>query len=76
MTAAADHSVLVWDTRPVSKADQKKGSEHSNLGAVSPLKHLDLAWRPSMKVYLHKSEPGGDHNPTVFTIAEVQGDRT
>ncbi|XP_067929011.1 dynein axonemal intermediate chain 3-like [Watersipora subatra] len=76
MTAAADHSVLVWDTRPASKADQKKGSEHSNMGTTSPLKHLDLNWRPSMKVYLHKSEPGGDHNPTVFSISEVQGDKS
>ncbi|KAF6028504.1 WDR63 [Bugula neritina] len=76
MTAAADHSVLVWDIRPVSKVDQKKGSEHSNLTNASPLKQLDLAWRPLMKVHLHKSEPGGDHNPTVFSISEVQGDKS
>ncbi|XP_060606254.1 dynein axonemal intermediate chain 3-like [Ruditapes philippinarum] len=28
-----------------------------------------------LKVHLHKSEPGGDHAPTKFSIAETQGER-
>lgn len=75
MTCAADHSVLVWDTRPPTKSDNKKGSEHSSLTNTTAFKTLDLSWRPLMKVHLHKSEPGGDHNPTCFSISEVQGDK-
>ena len=76
MTAAADHSVLVWDTRaPKASEHQKKASDISANLQAAAFKHLDLTWKPLMKVHLSKSEPGGDHNPTLFSISEIQGDR-
>lgn len=81
MTCATDYCVLVWDTRPpkgpaqmLSKKDDDKGPKNP-MGVPNTFKHLDLSWKPFLRVHLHKSEPGGDHSPTKFSIAERQGDR-
>ncbi|XP_064605528.1 dynein axonemal intermediate chain 3-like [Liolophura sinensis] len=77
MTCAADYCILFWDTRAPksSQATEDKGPKNP-LGVTQPFKHLDLTWKPMLKVTLHKSEPGGDHSPTKFTIQERQGDRS
>ncbi|XP_041359893.1 dynein intermediate chain 3, axonemal-like isoform X2 [Gigantopelta aegis] len=77
ISAAKDHSVLFWDTRsqkPHMAKEEHAGVKHPS-GIPNTFKHLDLTWKPQLKVYLHKSEPGGDHSPIVFSIGERQGDR-
>ncbi|KAK3590717.1 hypothetical protein CHS0354_012290 [Potamilus streckersoni] len=81
MTCAADHCILFWDTRPPKGPQQQQSSKNAEKEPVNPMgvpntfKHLDLTWKPMLKVHLHKSEPGGDHMPTRFSISEKQGDR-
>ncbi|KAK6180530.1 hypothetical protein SNE40_012670 [Patella caerulea] len=75
MTCAADHCVLLWDTRPMKvlqTKDDDKGPKNP-MGVPNTFRHLDLTWKPLLKVQLHKSEPGGDHSPVKFTIQEKQG---
>lgn len=81
MTCATDYSVLFWDTRPtkgpsqlLTKKTEDKGPKNP-MGVPDTFKHLDLQWKPFLRVHLHKSEPGGDHSPTKFSISERQGDR-
>ncbi|KAL4236475.1 WD repeat-containing protein 63 [Mactra antiquata] len=79
-TCATDNCVLLWDTRPPKGPQQQQGSKDKQgpknpMGVPDTFKHLDLTWKPMLKVHLHKSEPGGDHAPTKFSIAETQGDR-
>ncbi|ESP02449.1 hypothetical protein LOTGIDRAFT_199692 [Lottia gigantea] len=77
MTCATDHCVLIWDTRPIKiqqTKDDDKGPKNP-MGVPNTFRHLDLTWKPLLKVQLHKSEPGGDHSPTKFTIHEKQGTR-
>lgn len=81
MTCATDYCVLVWDTRPpkgpsqlLTKKEDDKGTKNP-MGVPDTFKHLDLSWKPFLRVHLHKSEPGGDHSPTKFSISERQGDR-
>ncbi|CAH1773609.1 unnamed protein product [Owenia fusiformis] len=74
MTCATDYSVLVWDTRP-PKGHQVQ-DEKGPMGVPNTFKHLDLVWKPHLRVFLSKAEPGGDHAPTKFTIQERQGDRS
>ena len=42
---------------------------------ANPFKHLDLTWKPLLKVTLPCSDPGGDFAPTKFSIQERMGDR-
>ncbi|CAC5422765.1 WD repeat-containing protein 63 [Mytilus coruscus] len=81
MTCATDYCVLFWDTRPpkgpsqlLTKKTDDKGPKNP-MGVPNTFKHLDLSWKPFLRVHLHKSEPGGDHSPTKFSISEKQGDR-
>lgn len=53
---------------------EKKKQELDNpLGVPTTFKHLDLTWKPILRVQLFKAEPGGDHAPTKFSISEMQG---
>ena len=45
------------------------------MGVPTTFRYLDLTWKPMLKVSLQKSEPGGDHAPTKFSIQEKQGKR-
>ncbi|XP_045159985.2 dynein axonemal intermediate chain 3-like isoform X2 [Mercenaria mercenaria] len=80
-TCATDNCVLVWDTRPPKGPQQQQQGTKEKQGPKNPMgvpdtfKHLDLTWKPMLRVHLHKSEPGGDHAPTKFSIAESQGER-
>lgn len=78
MTCATDNCVLFWDTRPpkgqVTKEDDK--GPKNPIGIPNTFRHLDLQWKPMLKMHLSKSEPGGDHAPIKFSMQERQGDRS
>jgi len=77
MSCATDNCVLVWDTKPpkILQLHDDKGPKQP-MGVPDTFKYLDLTWKPHLKVYLAKSEPGGDHAPTKFSIQERQGDKS
>ncbi|KAK2157176.1 hypothetical protein LSH36_196g03010 [Paralvinella palmiformis] len=71
--------VLFWDTRPPKTYgghEKQKDLMKNPMGVPDTFKHLDLTWKPMLKVNLYKSEPGGDHAPTKFSISERHGDKT
>lgn len=59
--------VLVWDTRP-PKGPQQQGSKEKQgpknpMGVPDTFKHLDLTWKPMLKViveYKYLIQPGCD----------------
>ena len=69
-------TVLFWDIRPQKGERLVAKDTPLPMGVPATFRHLDLVWRPFLKVHLFKSEPGGDHNPTCFSIQEHQGDRS
>ncbi|KAL8583506.1 hypothetical protein ACOMHN_056316 [Nucella lapillus] len=78
MTCATDNCVLFWDTRAakgMQPKDDDKGLKNP-MGVPNTFRHLDLAWKPMLKMHLSKSEPGGDHAPIKFSMQERQGDRS
>nr|KAG5698305.1 hypothetical protein BaRGS_017007 [Batillaria attramentaria] len=78
MTCATDNCVLFWDSRPpkgVQQKDDDKGPKNP-MGIPNTFRHLDLQWKPMLKMHLSKSEPGGDHAPIKFSMQERQGDRS
>lgn len=54
---------------------EKLAKEPNPMNIPLTFRHLDLAWKPLLRVTLPKSEPGGDHSPTKFSIAEKHGDK-
>lgn len=80
LSCATDHCVMLWDTKAskmqhTAMYDEKKKAQQPS-GVPDTFKHLDLTWKPLLRVTLSKSEPGGDHAPTKFSIQERQGDRS
>ncbi|GFS17212.1 WD repeat-containing protein 63 [Elysia marginata] len=80
LSCATDHCVMLWDTKAskmhtTAMYDDKKKAQQPS-GVPDTFKHLDLIWKPILRVTLSKSEPGGDHAPTKFSIQERQGDRS
>ena len=61
MTCAADYSVLFWDTRPpkgpgqLNLASKNEKSDKSLMGVPTTFKHLDLSWKPMLKVQIDSS---------------------
>lgn len=61
MTCAADYSVLFWDTRPPKGPGQlnfgakNEKNDKTQIGVPSTFKHLDLSWKPMLKVSYRKS---------------------
>lgn len=61
MTCAADYSVLFWDTRPpkgpgqLNLASKNEKSDKSLMGVPTTFKHLDLSWKPMLKVQTDSS---------------------
>jgi WD40 repeat protein len=76
VTCATDHSINVWDIRAPKSTNKQQSDEKNLSGIPTTFKHLDLTWKPHLKITLTRMEPGGDHAPTKFSISEVQGDRT
>ncbi|CAF1214774.1 unnamed protein product, partial [Didymodactylos carnosus] len=79
MTCAFDSQVLIWETRAPRtgvKPSTKKEREVINpLGVPLTFKHLDLSWKPLLRVTLANAESGPDFAPRKFSIREQQGDR-
>ncbi|CAL1545233.1 unnamed protein product [Lymnaea stagnalis] len=75
MSAATDNVVLFWDVKPSKIHQIHDDKSKQPMGVPDTFKHLDLTWKPLLRVTLSKSEPGGDHAPTKFSIQERQGDR-
>ncbi|XP_074640912.1 dynein axonemal intermediate chain 3-like [Tubulanus polymorphus] len=76
MTCATDHTVLFWDIKPPKSGNVPESKMKTPMGVPTTFKHLDLTWKPVLKVTLLKSEPGGDHSPIKFSISEKQGNRS
>ncbi|KAK2179552.1 hypothetical protein NP493_483g01017 [Ridgeia piscesae] len=79
MTCATDNCVLFWDLRPsktqVGTTHKEKEDKPQPLGVPATFKHLDLTWKPLLRVFLSKTEAGGNHAPCRFAIQEKHGDR-
>lgn len=77
ISCATDNCVLFWDTKPpkIHTLHDDKGPKQP-MGVPDTFKYLDLTWKPHLRVHLSKSEPGGDHAPTKFSIQERQGDKS
>ncbi|XP_015210607.2 dynein axonemal intermediate chain 3 isoform X2 [Lepisosteus oculatus] len=76
VTCAPDCSVLFWDIRPPrvaahSMTDRKQKPEERPLdnphGVPSTFKHLDLTWKPLIKVAFSKIETSGEYSPLKFS---------
>ncbi|XP_043942813.1 dynein axonemal intermediate chain 3-like [Protopterus annectens] len=80
VTCSPDGSVLFWDIRPPKVTAQsmldKKKAEEKQLknphGVPTTFKHLDLTWKPIMKVTLPKIDSSGEYNPVVMSIRDDQ----
>ncbi|CAM9893003.1 unnamed protein product [Lampetra planeri] len=78
LTSATDCSILMWDVRPGRAAPpgpgDKKRSEHRQIddpsGVPTTFKHLNLTWRPLLKVTLPRLESGGEYNPVCCSLQE------
>ncbi|CAF3614114.1 unnamed protein product [Adineta steineri] len=80
MTCSFDSQVLLWETRPPrggAKPLSKKEREIINpMGVPLTFKHLDLTWKPFLRLNLQSPEAGQvDFAPRKFSIRETQGDR-
>ncbi|XP_058964872.1 dynein axonemal intermediate chain 3-like [Pocillopora verrucosa] len=76
MSCAADGTVLVWDTRPSKSAAPSQAVGHNPVGILPTFKHLDLTWKPVLRVTVSHSVGAGEFGPSVFSISERQGART
>ncbi|XP_031430157.1 dynein axonemal intermediate chain 3 isoform X2 [Clupea harengus] len=77
VTCAPDCCVMFWDIRVPrvgthSMGEKKQKAEEKPLnnphGAVNMFKHLDLAWKPLMKVSLPKIDTSGEYSPLKFCL--------
>lgn len=78
MSCAADGTVLVWDTRPSKSAapTQTAAGHNHPVGILPTFKHLDLTWKPVLRVTVSHLSGGGEFGPSVFSISERQGARS
>ncbi|XP_059149389.1 dynein axonemal intermediate chain 3-like [Physella acuta] len=76
ISCATDNILLFWDAKPSKLHQLQDEGTKQPMGVPDTFRYLDLTWKPLLKVALSKSEPGGDHAPTKFSIQERQGDRS
>ncbi|XP_071953082.1 dynein axonemal intermediate chain 3-like [Antedon mediterranea] len=78
LTASTDGTVAVWDTRPPKGQAPSVDDNKSNgpLGVPSTFKHIDLTWKPVIKIPIGRIEGNGEYAVTCISIQERQGDRT
>nr|CAB3267718.1 WD repeat-containing protein 63 [Phallusia mammillata] len=74
MTCGTDGHVMIWDTRP-PKATGREQPAPEVLGVSQAFKHLDLSWKPMIKLAMPKTDSSGDYSPIKFSMAERQGVR-
>lgn len=78
ISCASDNSVLFWDIRPQpGKPSQQpqpvKGKRQAMPSTVNKFKHLDLTWKPFLRLNIPKqdSHRGGQYSPTKFSIFQM-----
>ncbi|XP_006033914.1 WD repeat-containing protein 63 [Alligator sinensis] len=77
VTCSADCLILFWDIRAPKlsvQASSEKTKEEKAIEAPpdvpTTFTHLDLSWRPLMKINLSKSDTSGDYSPTRISFTE------
>ncbi|XP_078488528.1 dynein axonemal intermediate chain 3 [Ciona intestinalis] len=81
MTCGTDGHVMVWDIRapkaPANTKDQQaeKSAPPRPFGVSQVFKHLDLSWKPLLKLSMAKTDSSGDYSPLKFSLTEKQGVR-
>uniref|UniRef100_H2Y8V0 WD repeat domain 63 n=1 Tax=Ciona savignyi TaxID=51511 RepID=H2Y8V0_CIOSA len=81
MTCGTDSNVMVWDTRPpkapanTKEQPADKPATAKVFGVSQAYKHLDLVWKPLLKLTMQKMDISGDYSPLKFSLAERQGVR-
>ncbi|XP_030851872.1 WD repeat-containing protein 63 isoform X1 [Strongylocentrotus purpuratus] len=78
LTGSSDGYVAIWDTRPPKgQTPTIDNAKHDNpLGVATTFKHLDLTWKPVIKIPINRMEGSGDYCPTRVSLQERQGDRS
>ncbi|XP_053098765.1 dynein axonemal intermediate chain 3 isoform X2 [Hemicordylus capensis] len=77
VTCSPDCTIYFWDLRsqkPAIQASSEKKKEEKIIGVPpdvpTTFKHLDLSWRPLIKVNLSKSNTSGEFSPTKISLRE------
>nr|XP_056700726.1 dynein axonemal intermediate chain 3 [Euleptes europaea] len=77
ITCSPDCSVLFWDLRAQKpgtqpSAEKKKDDKIITCPSDVPttFKHLDLSWRPHIKLSLPKTDTGGEYSPVKLSLRE------
>ncbi|KAL7863998.1 hypothetical protein AOLI_G00154180 [Acnodon oligacanthus] len=85
VTCAPDGCVMFWDLRTprvVAQAltDRKQKTEEKVLenphGVPNTFKHLDLTWKPLIRVTLPKIDSSGEYSPLKFSLRESTANST
>ncbi|KAK1165411.1 WD repeat-containing protein 63 [Acipenser oxyrinchus oxyrinchus] len=79
ITCAPDCSVYFWDIRPPNTATQamtdRKKSEEKHLenpqGIPNTFKHLDLTWKPLIRVGLPRIETSGEYSALKVSLKDI-----
>lgn len=71
ITSSGDGHVLFWDTKS-SKSAVSRVPENNDSDRITTFQHLDLSWKPLLKVTAHRIRGSGEYSPTQFSIEEVQ----
>ncbi|XP_020650683.3 dynein axonemal intermediate chain 3 isoform X2 [Pogona vitticeps] len=77
VTCSPDCTIYFWDLRAHRPAAQPSNEKKKEEKIVPPLpdvpltfKHLDLTWRPLIKVTLPKTDTGAEFSPTKISLRE------
>ncbi|XP_076196638.1 dynein axonemal intermediate chain 3 isoform X2 [Aptenodytes patagonicus] len=78
VTCSPDCSILFWDI-PATKLPEQPSSEkveEEEIFCMPPdvpdtFKHLDLCWKPLIKINLHKSDTTTEYNPVRISLKEL-----
>ncbi|XP_028667360.1 dynein axonemal intermediate chain 3 [Erpetoichthys calabaricus] len=82
MTCSPDCTVFIWDVRapkaPLSQMTDRKKAEEKRLDILHEIpdtfKHLDLTWKPLIKVALPKLDGGGEYSSMKFSLVDSHRD--
>ncbi|CAK8676252.1 unnamed protein product [Clavelina lepadiformis] len=77
ITCSTDGNVMVWDIRPpkptqAAPREQVDKNIPTPFGVSQTFKHLDLTWKPLLKLSATKMDSSGDYSPLKFSIPEQQ----
>jgi len=73
ITCSADGTVLFWDIKATkSAAAPTPKNRQQTINKVSIFQHLDLTWKPILKVTVTRMRGSGELNPLKFIISETQ----